>query len=50
MKITILLTIIFGLNSCTSVKDSAKKIKPNIGKCPEQSERTLKDLFCSEAK
>tara|TARA_B110000444_G_scaffold76494_1_gene72177 strand:+ start:192 stop:347 length:156 start_codon:yes stop_codon:yes gene_type:complete len=46
----LLISLTFVLTSCASVSDKAGKLKPNIGKCPPQSERTLADIACREAK
>ena len=40
----------FTITACGSVKDKAGNLKPNIGTCPPEAERTLTDIFCKEAK
>ena len=45
--------IFISLTSCSTIKEKASGVKEmgNIGKtCPPKDERTLKHIFCREAK
>ena len=50
MKKTIIILLLLSFSACSSISDKAGKLKPNIGVCPPQSERTLSDIFCKEPK
>ena len=48
-KILIIITALT-LSACSSIGEKAGKLKPNVGKCPPQAERTLADILCQEPK
>ena len=51
IKKFVLMFVLISLTACSSVsenlKDKAKKISNT---CPQQGERSLKDIFCRESK
>ena len=48
-KISIIF-IMLTFTACTSIRENASKLKPNVGKCPPKNERTLADIICQEPK
>jgi hypothetical protein len=50
MKKIIMMFIMFSFTACSTISDKTKKLKPNIGECPPQSERTISDILCQEPK
>jgi len=50
MKKILLMCLVLSFTACSSVNDKLNLKKPNIGKCPPQSERTLADMLCKETK
>ena len=48
MKKLLLIVLMLSFTACSSLTN--KFSKPNIGECPEKSERTIGDIFCKEAK
>ncbi len=50
MKKLIMMFLVLNFTACASISDKAGKLKPNIGECPPQSERTLSDILCQEPK
>ena len=50
MKKILMFLILVGVTSCTTVKEKASTLKKIGDTCPPKNERTLKDIFCKEAK
>ena len=50
MKKILLIIMMLSFTACGSISEKAGKLKPNIGTCPEKSERKLSDILCREPK
>tara|TARA_Y100000741_G_C18032304_1_gene468827 strand:- start:458 stop:676 length:219 start_codon:yes stop_codon:yes gene_type:complete len=50
MKKILMFILLVGVTSCTTVKEKASTLKKIGDTCPPKNERTLKDIFCKEAK
>ena len=50
MKKILILILLASISSCASVKDKASGLKKIGDTCPPKDERTLKNIFCKEAK
>ena len=50
MKKILIIFALVSLASCSSIKDGTSGIKKMNDTCPPQDERTLKHIFCKEAK
>jgi len=50
MKKIIMLILLSSFTACGTISDKAGKLKPNVGECPPQAERSLSDIICKEPK
>ena len=45
-----LLVLLLSITACATIKDKTSGFKSISDTCPPKGERTLKDIFCKEAK
>ena len=50
MKNILVFVLLISVVSCASVKEKTSGLKKIGDTCPPKDERTLKDIFCKEAK
>ena len=50
MKKMFMLILLSSFTACGTISDKAGKLKPNVGECPPQAERSLSDIICKEPK
>ena len=50
MKKMFMLILLLSFTACGTISDKAGKLKPNVGECPPQAERSLSDIICKEPK
>ena len=50
MKKIFMLMLLLSFTACGTISDKAGKLKPNVGECPPQAERSLSDIICKEPK